>query len=445
LLLILERAITIKNLGKQLFGHKRICGGKYKNSQILFLIDAALINAAYVLTSGVFLSGFIINLKGSDFIVAILNNAGTWASILTVFSFLIFERIKRRKKLLITVGALSRFLACSIVFLPLISKDEKLIITLVAVMVITADLLWGFYQLGWMIWYMEIAPEGKKNDYVYFRMFLLRIAFTITTLVMGYVLDFYKKSYTGFLIIFVSSLVLSVIDTVILLFIEEPEYKIPEENKSKKTIFLEPIKSNEFRDFLIFIFAYYLCLTISTSFTSIYLIRYLNFDYGFISTINVITYIVMIISTKFWGRIQSRKGTISVLKYSAFFTIIDFLMYVFLTRKTYFMLLPSALIGGFGNGGFNIAIMAYRFEIMPESAKSIYEGWFKAIYGASVLLAPIIGKLLINVMPDYSGLAFPLSNFQLLYLVSFITGALVVMVTFYKTGFSKNKGTDISI
>lgn len=436
--------MDIRSLSRKLFEHKSICCGRYKNSQILFLIDAAVINAAYILTSGIFLSGFVISLNGSDVVVALLNNSGTWASILSVFSFLILERIKKRKKLLIIINIIARMLISGIVFVPLFFSNQKLIITTVSIMVITSDILWGFYQLGWMIWYMEIAPEGKKNDYVYFRMFLLRIAFTITTLVMGYVLDYYNKSYTGFLIVFVSGLILSIIDIVVLIFVEEPEYKVPERSRSKKAIFLEPFKSVEFRKFLIYIFIFYLFITISTSFTSIYLIRYLNFDYGFISTINVISYIVMIFGVRFWGKLQNKHGNIYVLKFSAIFVIIDFLMYFFLTEKTYFILFLSCLIGGTGNGGFNIAIMAYRFEIMPESAKSIYEGWFKAIYGASVLMAPIIGEFLINIMPDLGNLIFPISKFQLLYMISFITGGIVVFFTFIKPGYIKNNPVDLN-
>jgi hypothetical protein len=58
--------------------HNKICCGEYRKSQILFLIDAALINAAIILTTGVFLSGYVIHLKGSDFTVALLNNSATW-------------------------------------------------------------------------------------------------------------------------------------------------------------------------------------------------------------------------------------------------------------------------------------------------------------------------------------------------------------------------------
>ena len=431
-----------KKLKEKLFGyghHERICCGEYRVSQVLFLIDAVLINAAYVLTTGIFLSGFIISLEGSDFIVALLNNAATWATILSVFSFLVLERIKKRKKFLIAINLIARIFASGIVFIPLLLDSTGLTIIIVAVMVIISHVLWGIYQLGWMIWYMEIAPEGKKNDYVYLRMFFVRIAFTVSTLVMGYILDYYSKSYTGFLVVFITALVLSIMDVIVLVFIKEPEYKAPEKGVSVKNMFFEPLKSTEFKEYLTFIFLFYLFITISSSFTSLYLIRYLSFDYGFISAINVLSYVAMILGTRIWDRFQNKYGNIFVMKYSAFFVIAEFFIYFFLTEKTFFFLYLSGLIGGIGNGGFLIAIMAYRFEIMPERAKTIYEGWYKAVYGFSVLIAPTIGELLTKILPDFSTKTFHVSRFQLLYLISFITGSIILFLTFIKPGFSKNK------
>lgn len=383
------------------------------------------------MTSGVFLSGYIISLNGSDVLVALLNNSGVWASIISLLSFVILERLKKRKVLLMTTMGIARTMLFAIIFVPLFIKDPGMRLTIISVLVISANILWGFYQLGWMIWYMEIAPEGKKNDYVYLRMFILRIAFTITTLVMGFILDYFNKSYTGFLVVYSVSFAMSVIDIIILKFIREPEYKVKEKGVKLRKIFMEPFGNYEFRKFLIFVFAFYLFLTISNSFTSIYFLRYLNFDYGFISTINVMSYIIMILSTKIWSRFQHRSGNLNVLKFSAIFVVADYLLYFFLTERTYFFMIFICIIGGLGNGGFNIAIMAHRYEIMPEGSKSIYEGWFKAIYGTSVLFAPMLGKVLMNILPEFDLGFISVSRFQMLYLFSFITAGFVVLIAFY--------------
>ena len=93
-----------------------MCTGEYRRSQINFILDGILVNAAIILTSGMFLSGYLVYLEAPDFLVGLLNNAGAWALIISLFSFMIYERMENRKALLITLNIVSRVLICSIVY-----------------------------------------------------------------------------------------------------------------------------------------------------------------------------------------------------------------------------------------------------------------------------------------------------------------------------------------
>ena len=75
---------------------------------MLFILDGIMVNIAVILSSGVFLSGYLVYLGGSDFLIGLLNFSMNWAAILALFSFLIFERMMHRKKLLITLLVISR-------------------------------------------------------------------------------------------------------------------------------------------------------------------------------------------------------------------------------------------------------------------------------------------------------------------------------------------------
>ena len=66
-----------------------LCQGKYRKSQILFILDGILINAAVTITNNVFLSGYMVTLKADDFLVGILNSSPTWSLLISLFSFLI--------------------------------------------------------------------------------------------------------------------------------------------------------------------------------------------------------------------------------------------------------------------------------------------------------------------------------------------------------------------
>ncbi len=386
----------------------------------LFIIDGALINAAAVLSSGVFLSGYIVLLGGSDFLVGLLNNSLTWASIAAVFSSLLFERLTRRKPLLLTLLVISRLLVCSIVFLPLFLGDSPAVLPLLTTLVVVGNVLFGIYSVGFVVWMMESFPRDSRTDFVFHRMFWLRISFTAATIIMGYVLDWSGKSYAGFLIVFLTSLVLSLGDAVTMSRVGEPVHKTSQESRFNLTDFIAPLTSRPFRNYLLFIFLYYLSLTISSSFTSLYLIRYLEFDYKFISIINVIAYFFMIVCTRMWGRLENRIGKTRVIVLTALIAIIEFLIYGFLTRGTYYLLYLAPVFAGIGNSGFNVFTFNRRYELMPEENRTLYEGWFGAFFGLSVLLGPAVGSLIMNSLPVIQNGIFEYSKFQLMYMISFV-------------------------
>lgn len=427
--------ITIKQLNSRLFSS--ICYGENRKSQILFIFDGVLINAAAVLTSGIFLSGYIIFLKGSDFLVGMLNNSSTWASIAAITSFLIYERLKRRKRLLVAFNVVSRLMTCSIVFLPIIYGNSPEILSVAAVMVIVGNIIWGFYGIGITVMMIGLLPKDVRNQYIYVRMLWLRISFTLATISMGFVLDLFNKAYEGFLVVFAWSLVLSIADAIVISRVKEPEYNINQESKVNPAMFFDPIKNKKYVRYLIFIFLFYVCLTSASSYTPLYLIRYLKLDYGFISTINVITYILMIVCTNFWRRVERRKSLGFVIKITALFAVGEILVYGFLTNQTYYLLFVAPILSGIGYSGFNIAVLNYRYEIIPENNKTIYEGWFGAVIGLSMLISPVIGSMVMNSLPSVSSGIFQYGNFQLMYLIAAVCAAAVVYVMFFRYDKSK--------
>lgn len=409
---------------------------EYDKTQKLFILDGLIINPSLVLTSGIFLSGFIVFLGGSDFLVGLLNNSMAWASVVALASSFFFEKMKKRKAFIILFQILSRFLVCSIIFLPLIFDDSKYILPAVAIMVILGNILWSFYGTGVNVWMMGAVPKHSRSQFIYVRTFWLRITLTIFTVIMGYVLDLFDKSYTGFFILFVISLILSIVDAFILSKIEEPENSISVKSGTIGGRLFEPWKNVAYRKYLIFIFLFYLGLFTSASFTPLYLIKYLELDYKFISGINVISYIFMIVGVNFWSKLEWKKGIEFVIKISALFIIAEFLIYVFLTSKTTYFLYFSPVLAGIGTGGFNIAILNYRYDLMPDSNKTVYEAWFGAVYGLGTILAPFLGGMLLERIPVIGNLVFQHGNFQLLYLFSFVF-TLVLVFTFF--GFRSKK------
>lgn len=404
------------------------CSGMNRKKQLLFLLDAFLINGAYILTTGAFLSGYAIYLGTSDFLTSLLNNSANYTTTLSILSFIIFERMAKRKKTLLILNVSSRLLICLIALLPLIFHIKPVMFAFLAFMVITSDIIWGIYRVGWIVWMMDSVPRENRTQYIYLRTFLIRVATSGTSIAAGFILDVHNKEYLGFLIIFSMSLILSLLDVVVLWKVEDHEYKTPDSKKIDYRSFLQPIKHDEYRSYLLFIFAFYLFQTMASSFTSIYQIRYLKLDYKFISTLSVISQIVMIISGLFWSRVERKKGFKFVMVTTAFFYAGELLTLTFLRSDTILLLYLSNIMLGIGMGGFITSIFTYRHAIMPEDRKTVFEGWFYFASGLGMLIAPFVGEFCRNHLPEFTSSIFQYSKVQLLYLISF---GLICLLLFW--------------
>ncbi|NLC45379.1 MAG: MFS transporter [Clostridiales bacterium] len=413
-----------------------LCQGEHRKSQILFIFDGILINAAVTLTTGFFMSGYLVTLKANDFLVGILNSAPTWSLIISLFSFMIFEKMETRKTLLITMNMVSRFLKCSIVYLPFLIKDNTALIYLTTIMVILSNLIWSIYSVGIMVWMISLLPnDHTKSRYIYLRMFWLRISFTVFSLAMGLLLDLFNKSLTGFVIVFTISLILSLADAIVLMNVHEPKNKVRKATKKIEVgSFLEPLKTKEYRQFLLFIFAYYFSLSLSSSFTSLYQIRYLKLNYSLISVIYTVSYINMIIGTRLWDRIETKKGQYFVLSAGAILMASEFFLYGFMTQKTLLLFIITPFLAGIGASGFNVATVNYRYSLMPEDGqRTIYEGWFGAAMGLGSLLGPTVGSMIRDLIPSFTNSVFQYSGYQIMYLISFVLASLAVYLKFFRS------------
>jgi hypothetical protein len=372
------------------------------------------------------ISGYSMQLGASDFITALINNSANFTTIFSIFSFLIFERLTHRKKTLLTMNFISRSLIFLVIVLPVISHKKGIVTSLLCILVITSDTVWGIYRVGWLVWMIQIIQEKSRSDFIYFRAFLIRIFSAIIAVIAGFILDYYGKSYIGFVIIFSASYILSITDLVILKQIEDVEFCAIRDADSKKSGFFKPVGNPDYRNFILFIVLFYLTYTISTCFTPVFLLKYLKFGYKYVSIANMISMITAIISNKIWSSLENRKGINYVITMTSYLAVCELLILSFLSRNTAFLLIISSVVSGMGMGGFSVSTMTYRYKIMPVSERTLYEGWYYFSSGIGMLLAPFIGKFLLGYLAGFPGVGREWNVFRVLYAIS--TVAMLVLL-----------------
>jgi MFS family permease len=135
---------------------------------------------------------------------------------------------------------------------------------------------------------------------------------------------------------------------------------------------------------------------------------------------------------------ENKNNSEYMLVLSVLIGVVEFSFYGVTNSNTTYLLFVSAIFAGIGFSGFKAAIVAYRYDIMPEFNKTVYEGWFIALQGGSTFLAPFVGNFLLKHLPIINNRVFEHSNYQLLFIISFACMVLVTIVVFGIPKFGKS-------
>ena len=76
--------IPIFSIKARLSARLDLARATYDRTKMLFILDGIMVNIAVILSSGVFLSGYLVYLGGSDFLIGLLNFSMNWAAILEI-------------------------------------------------------------------------------------------------------------------------------------------------------------------------------------------------------------------------------------------------------------------------------------------------------------------------------------------------------------------------
>lgn len=397
-----------------------VCREPNRYAMLMFMLDGVLINIAYFLSTGFLLNGYLIQIGASDFLVALLGNATNFSNILCLFSFLIFERFARRKKLLLGMNLLSRTLIASILIPPLIFGRSPATYAVVGLLIIVADMIWAIYRVGWLVWMMNIVPVDLQSRYVYQRNFLVRLFGLMAMVAAGWLIDLRNKDMTAFAVVILVSYLFSLADVAVLRRIDEHPYPQPQKDAVDAAggrMLWIPLQNRLYRRLLIFIGSFALIQSMAVSSTQLFLLKYLAFDYTFVSLINSVASIVMLLSNPVWERADRRFAFRYVALAATLASALELALFSQARQDAAWQMLVIAVISGFAFVGINTAVFTYRYRIMSVHARTLFEGWYFFALGCGMLAGPLAGRFFVSRMPQWLAVTDPTAQLRLLFLV----------------------------
>ncbi|MDD3244053.1 MAG: MFS transporter [Eubacteriales bacterium] len=387
----------------------------YDRNAKLFGLEAMLTNSSVTLTTGMFLTGVLVMLGLDDLTIGMVASSGTWSFMLSILASYVVTRVRNRKLLQAMVMLAYRTLTCLPVFLLPLFTHQVLPAMTAAVMIISANLITSIFNVGYSIFYMDNLPKKNTTAYIYERMMWMRISFCTVSLIMGLVLDRMNRSYGGFLLVFIVAFVLGIMDVICIMKMEDRAQAEAPAEKPRLRL-MAPLKDKRYLVFLTFIFVYFLFLNMCTSYISLYQVKYLELSYATLSLYNTSVYVLMIIMTRVWSKLEYRLGRMKMLTICAIGMALEYTLFGLVTKETLFFMFLSPFAVGMGASGFWTCLLPYRYDLMPKADKVSYEGWYGMIYGMAGLLGAAIAGKLEPLLPTVRLSSFAITPYQWIYL-----------------------------
>lgn len=405
-----------------------------RSGRTCFFIQAGFGTAFTYLTSGVFLSGLAILMGAGDILVSYLSVIVNICGVLILAFPAFLERFTSRKKLTIALTILSRLATLFIVTIPvLFPAGIRLYVfvpTVVAAFALQAQTTVVLNQ--WMLGFIE---EKKSGRYISLRQTLTLTVTVVLSLAGGRFMDLMEGKYAGFALLFAAAALMGILEVILLAATPDGE---PYQSSGRSCRFLDiarlPLKNRCFTGFVAYIFIFYLLLTISDSYTMVFMMKYLALPYQIVTGLYMMISLPQIILLSFWGRLSDRYGHEFTLKMSIWFFAGETLFLSFASAQNWFIFIPAAfLISSAANAGFVISVFNRRYELMPEDSRIVYDNFYTAAIGLGSILGPLTGgavKGMIDARTAAAGAA-GFTGIRILYLISTAGILLLQFIYFY--------------
>jgi len=387
-----------------------------------FSLEGALGNGFIILTGGAFLTSLALYFGAGDFEIGILCAIPFLAQIAQICSSWFIEQMKSRKKLVI-----SGFLAGRIIWLlilPLLLFSPVWRLEAFLALVIASNFAVMLATPAWLSWISDLVPVRIRGRYFGHRASAIAVSTVITTVLGGYILDWFslrELDNFGFAVITILASIMALISVIILKKLPDPQNSSVKTHYTLKS-FLEPIRDTRFRGLLSVFFIWNISIGIAAVFFAAHMLTNLKMSFTQIALYSSSVALSAIFVNRIWGKLIDRFGSKPVLAICSLGITLVPLVWLFPREDFLWILALESTYTGILWAGFNLAAFNMPIANSPQQNRPSYLAAFSVITGFGFFLASLFGGWLAET---YSSLSFhigsqTLVNYHLLFVISSI-------------------------
>lgn len=367
-----------------------------------FVLEGCLANAIFTLTSGAFLVGYASYLGANEQFNGIIVALPLLANIIQLFSPLVFEKLSRRRPLIVALCLFYRTLLCLMMFIPFVTDSKPARLLILGGMYFLAYCAAGFLTPAAASWIISLVPDKLRGRYFGLRDMCILASAAVLSLVMGRVLDLFKSNrqdYLGFVVVFSVALVITLFNVLTLKRIREPEVKPYDQNLDIKGLISIPLRDKQFLKVVLLNILWNLSVQFSLPFFSVYMVNGLKLSYTYIMVIGIILSCVQSYSARIWGRISEKKSWEFTTVASMAVLGVVHVTWSFINHNTYFVIIPFVqVLAGIGWAGVNMSLFNIQFKYAPQEGRTVFIGFNAALAGAAGFFSALMGSFVVGAL-----------------------------------------------
>ena len=442
----LKRRINNSVAGTLFFGKSDGAKGRR-----CMLASSLLSSAIANITGGIFYSGFLLGYGIKMVDIGIISFVPTLATLLSLFSPFILDRIKKRKWVL--AGARITYYAISllgILIIPNIIEDNFSRVLAITIVMIVASGINSLFGQGYTAWHMNFLPDEIRGDYLLTNSCIAAFTSGLFALVVAVVTDSLAgspKQLEIIIILRIIAFVIALFDVFVLILPKEYEYKKTTDKPRLRNVFTIPLKNRKFRLTILILVIWYLFSNCWAAVVNTWLLQEMEISYTLITFINFTYFFFFLMFSKMWRKFISKLGWIKACAFSGIMTGVTYIVYSFLTKNNINMTVFGSVIAvnvfffiirhcqHFTGVITNLCIGNMPYINTPDSDRVSYFSFYAVAVNLTSFVSQLLGTTLVSVMGDRVVNLFGhgFTSVPLLLLISgsgqILTGTLIYVLT----------------
>jgi MFS family permease len=367
----------------------------------LVLYDALASEAMGTLTTGVFLTGFLVSLGASNAAIGVLAAVPFAVQFLQLPAVVLVERLRSRRTICTWSAAIGRCFLIVAALAPFLNSETGTLLLICSVAAYQA--MAAIAGCAWNSWMRDLVPETEFGRFFGRRAAATTALATTLALVCGLLIDHWKALlpehpayvYSG---LFVLSAAIGFYGVYLLSI--TPEHPMPPmvEQPRMLSLLATPFRDRNFRRLMLFLGSWNFAANLAAPFFVVYMLTTIGYSMTTVIVLTTASQLSNLAALSPWGRLIDRFSNKAVLGIAAPLFLMCTLAWSFtglewIQPVVFYVLLAIHILMGVATAGVALGSSNIAMKLSPAGQGTAYLAANSVVSATCAAIAPVLGGL----------------------------------------------------